>query len=79
MASGNSPRTEENLGRLDGVGADRALNELVGIALHEGVMIKGGGLALVAVDGEVERLGLAISPTSVRPRSPPRRDQGEAV
>ena len=51
---------QEDLVGADGVGADqRAFDELVGVALHQGVILEGGRLALVAVDGQVERLGLA--------------------
>src|SRR5206468_9790909 len=53
----------EGLAGSDRVGADeRALDDLVGVLLQEHVVLEGAGLALVAVDDEVDRLGLAQHP-----------------
>ena len=51
-----APDVEERLGGTDGVAAmSDALDELVGVALHEHAVLEGAGLALVAVDHEVAR------------------------
>ena len=45
---------DEGARRLDGVGGDEhALDELMGVALDQQVVLEGGGLALVAVDHQV--------------------------
>ncbi len=55
-----APHVQEYLGGADGVGADeRALDDLVRVALDQGVVLEGGRFALVPVDREVHRLGLA--------------------
>ena len=49
-----APDEDEHLGDLQRVGGDEhALDELVGIALDEQVVLEGGRLALVAVDHQV--------------------------
>ena len=54
---------DEGLRGTDGVGADEdALDDLVRVLLHQHVVLEGAGLALVAVDDEVDGLGLPEHP-----------------
>ena len=49
-----APDVDEHLGDLQGVGGDdHALDELVGVALDQQVVLEGGRLALVAVHHQV--------------------------
>ena len=64
-----APDVQEHLRRADRVGRDQAaLDELVGIALHEHAVLVGAGLGLVAVDDDVARPhpGRAEAPLGAR-------------
>ena len=61
LGQGHLPSDEnEHLRRADGVGADEAaFDQLVRVALDQGMVLERGGFALVAVDDQVDGLGFA--------------------